>query len=545
MTYNVTNQTPTLLSPSYIDVLTNTGDPVSLLTKNISQKLFTNAQTTITYNNIKLTTTEITNLLLKCVGVKIDPVSEQLARELLSKTVLNYNQQTQIPVRLLYAQIAATANKLPLPSNTIMYTINNDVINSSKAYLANTVTNDFVFASFAYTLKPQVMAFAFKNEHAFVDFKTYFDKTFIQALTNKLSIETLTKVNDFKQLQLHDLTIDLCLRNNDNDEQESYSFARLLMNALYTYCNITDDCFAMPFDLGENFNPKALILVNIDRHAHSNSFNIKKQWEEIADATIHPLRMISNNHLSQLNSLKRTKNILNRKIETQKEQLEVAKATYVPFATKRPTSKMLLNEILMLIDHMKDVSQSNNVYKLQKRTFNKPNRRHPDDYNLAGKIISTKYKPDLHIYLDTSGSISQENYAAGIKMCIAIAKKLDIDLYFNSFSSYLSQGVKLPIKGHSTQSIYAYFELIPKVTGGTDFSNVWRYINKSPKRQKELSLMITDFGDYAPNYNFVTPQNLYYLPIDQSDYQDILHMATNFLESMIDCGHNIRSKILL
>lgn len=93
--------------------------------------------------------------------------------------------------------------------------------------------------------------------------------------------------------------------------------------------------------------------------------------------------------------------------------------------------------------------------------------------------------------------------------------------------------------------IYNLFKHLPKADGGTDFENVWNYINKSKKRKQELSLIITDFGYYAPNQDFKHPQNLYYLPIDNDDYANIRQMATEFIDSVKASGLNIRNHCLL
>ena len=91
MSYKIINQTPIALTSDYNANanLKHIGDPIKELSQNISDKLFTNANTKIIYNKIQLTTNEITNLLVNCTGEKIDPYSEHLAHELLSQTVLD------------------------------------------------------------------------------------------------------------------------------------------------------------------------------------------------------------------------------------------------------------------------------------------------------------------------------------------------------------------------------------------------------------------------------------------------------------------------
>ena len=194
---------------------------------------------------------------------------------------------------------------------------------------------------------------------------------------------------------------------------------------------------------------------------------------------------------------------------------------------------------------MKTARMTQNVYKQSKPSFAKPNRRDPDNYNLQGKIISTKYHPDIHIYLDTSGSISEENYEASIKLCIQLAKKLNVNLYFNTFSHVKSQTTLLKCAGKSVSQIYSEFQKTPKVTGGTDFEQIWHFINKSKKREAELSIMITDFEWCARSAYIKHPENLYYIPCANMSWKMICDYAEYFAKS---CEHNdsrIRAHILM
>ena len=200
--------------------------------------------------------------------------------------------------------------------------------------------------------------------------------------------------------------------------------------------------------------------------------------------------------------------------------------------------------IKRVIDNMANVAKSENTFKSSKMTFARPNRRDPDDFNKQGKMISTKYKPDIHLYIDTSGSISERNYQDAVKACIAMAKKLNVNLYFNSFSHCISQCTHLHTKDKSKSKIYKEFQKVPKVTGGTDFEQVWNYINRSPKRRRELSIMMTDFGYSAPNHYVRHPKNLVYIPCSHMNWDSIVDDAKYFLNSMQHIDPACRKKIL-
>lgn len=542
--YVISNQTPVQLDPNYgkfID-LKQQGNPPEILQKALVDPLFTSKTTVIhtVKQNRDLTPKDITSLFIDTLSDRIHTTSEKLAKTLLSQTALNY-QANNLLFKELFSVISANKAKLPMPGPTAMYRINIDVIPSCKNYLAGNCDFDTVFASFAFTFRPNVLAVAFRNENDFNSFKSLVAK---YATRPNLPSDTVSKLNDFAMEKLDDLTDNLILRGSDTEDQGAYAFSRVLMKLLLS----DPDAHLMPFDIGELFNPTKLILVNLDKHAHATTTEIKQTWQEIKKASSLKFNILSPKHLRHLPRSSKSNNAVRQhlaQLNNQKAQASVNKIK--PLSAKRPSNKLLTLEILHLINHLGKVNQSSNTYKLTTRTFNKPNRRHPDDYNLAGRATRIGYKPDLHIYLDTSGSISEDNYEQGIKACIMLAKKLNIDIYFNSFSHYLSPCYKLPLKGRSLKQIYAIFQMIPKVDGGTEYANIWHYINHNKTRQKELSLCITDFGYCPPTEHFNHPNNLYYVPIDASpqEFRYIHDYANEFLYAMQASGHNIRNQILL
>ena len=125
-----------------------------------------------------------------------------------------------------------------------------------------------------------------------------------------------------------------------------------------------------------------------------------------------------------------------------------------------------------------------------------------------------------------------------------MAKKLNVNFYFNSFSHCLSAPTHLTVKDRSVNAIYKSFEKVPKVTGGTDYRQIWEYIEASPKRKKELSIIITDFEYSAPSDYVKHPRNLYYVPISNTDWNYILSDAENFCATMTHIEPNIRLRLL-
>ncbi|MEL0525941.1 hypothetical protein, partial [Neisseria gonorrhoeae] len=165
-----------------------------------------------------------------------------------------------------------------------------------------------------------------------------------------------------------------------------------------------------------------------------------------------PIKMVSHHKLSKLTALHRS---LSRAAAgpAVSGQGGYGRSGQVVFRKKPPTSIDLLTSLKRVLRRMGQVSSSQNIYKRQVRSFTRASRRDPTGLNSPGLSTRVAYLPDLHIYLDTSGSISEENYQDAIMMLIRLAKKMNVNLYFNSFSDILSQPALLKTRGKSTTAI--------------------------------------------------------------------------------------------
>ena len=125
-----------------------------------------------------------------------------------------------------------------------------------------------------------------------------------------------------------------------------------------------------------------------------------------------------------------------------------------------------------------------------------------------------------------------------------MARKMNVNLYFNSFSDCLSQCSHLRTKDRSLKEVYAAFQKIPKVDGGTNYEQIWHYINASAKRRRELSIIMTDFEWTAPNRYVKHPKNLFYIPVSHVDWDGITYWAEHFVKSMAHIDPNCRARLL-
>lgn len=548
----VTNQKPIVLSPIYKDSIANTFDPIASLKATIATPLFNPlvAGTKVSIkgnNNSTINADDITQHVLNCCGDAVNATSEAFVKELFHETLVSFNKNTAIGINEAFVVQSGTAAKLPEPSDKVVYTPAQDVIPVARQFLGGQCDYDMFFASLAYYARPDTLGFYFANDVAFDGFKAWLANQ-MTMLGNVLPPETNKLMNDFQSLSLANLTESLQLRNNDNENNDPYSFARTLISQLMLYNTVVSSAEfgILPFVISELMCPKTIVFVNVERHSKATAREVAEEWKLINNSIQNKPKMIAQNKLNKLTATARNlQKIASAAVTAANNNgAGVGKAANFRFSKTRPTTMDMMKLVKRIIDKMSYVNKSMNVYKQVKASFARPNRRDPDDFNKQGKMVSTKYKPDIHLYIDTSGSISERDYEDAVKACIAMAKQMNINLYFNSFSHYLSQTTRLHLENKSKAAIYKEFQKVPKVNGGTDYENIWHFINKSKKRSREISIVITDFEYYAPNRFIKHPKNLYYIPCSTMNYDNIKHWAEQFAKTMVHNDPNIRKHLL-
>jgi len=419
---------------------------------------------------------------------------------------------------------ARVKQKMPAPKPNLLYTAAQDVLPAAKQLLATPTvdTEEQFFASLAFTFSPNTLGFWFHTQKAYEAFRVWFDQQVVQ-LAPALPQNTALMLRKFQKLDLVGLTESLILRKDDTDELQDFSFPRVLVWLLMQYVHIQQntqtnpDVGILPFVLTELFLPKNIVFVNVETHARASARKIIDEWDIINQALADPVKVFSTNKINKLTSFQRITHQLQQRIPG-KSDSSYRKSAKIKFRQFAPKTVDILPELLRVIRKMKEVNRSHNVFHKIKTTFIKANRRDPQDFNKPGKSVSTHYLPDLHVYVDTSGSITEKNYQDAIMMLLSLAKKLNINLYFSSFSNILSEEVLLHTTNKSVSAAWVEFQRIPKVFGGTDYKQIWEYINRSPARKQRLSLIITDFEWYAPNVRVEHPKNLFYAPCSHMDW---------------------------
>ena len=549
---NVVNQTPQVLSPHYDTAAAGDFDPAEALRQTIVQPIFTptvaGRNVTITAGKQTIDEDTVESILAGCLGDTFDAASEAAAKELLSKTCVHYDASWDMPVTELFAEQAGIKEGLPEPKYPNIYGPSTDIIPASKYFLAKTKSFDYWFASLAFSVRPDTFGVAFLNEIAYDNFLDWV-KTEISTVSAALPAETTQMFSSFtSSTSLKGLTESLWLRKSAAEGNEEYSFARMLMHLIMRYTkNVApDEAFLCPFSLNRLLIPESVVFINIEQHGQAHSKEIQEEWDMINDAIKADLRVLRPGQVQSLTATPRAiaKAKMAAAMAANANNLPAQKALNAKFKKTQPTTTDIVKIVAKVLSKMAFVNHSQNVFKSSKMSFARPNRRDPDDFNKQGRVVSTRYLPDIHLYVDTSGSITERQYQDAVKACIALARKLDINLYFNSFSHVMTTSTMLPTKGRSVKQIWATLQKVPKVSGGTDYEQIWRYIEASKKRKRELSLIITDFEYFPPTRHVDHPKNVYYLPISCSDWDWIVRHASEFSNNMRHIEPNIRAHIL-
>lgn len=546
MALTLTGQKPAIINPVHVLPINGDYDPVPAIETSIIEPLFTplgqGGTVSVTdHNNTALDTQDVLNLLLRAVGPTVDPHAEGEVKSILQQGLVNYDQTNPLLVNELFAVQAGHAHRLPNPGPRTIYTATHDVIPSAKNLIGGHAKDDGAFfASLAYTYSPEALGFWFQSSDDFDDFKAWLTQQ-VSALSSVLPGATTNLLNKFTQTSLKGLVEGYVLRVNDDDANEEYSFARVITHMLMQYQMQNSTSWGtqplvgtLPFVVSELFLPRTILLVNVEAHARSTPKKVDTEWKLVNASVASPVKIISNKSLSKLTALPRAAAKASAMAATAQSnsRAQTGRSAKITFRKQAPTKVEIEKGLLRVLKRMKEVNRSQNVLKKIKTSFSKANRRDPMDFNRPGKVISTHYLPDLHIYIDTSGSISEANYQQAVMMLIRLAKKLNVDLYFNSFSHLMSQEVLLRTKNKSIAQIWEEFRRIPKVNGGTDYKQIWDYINTSEKRKRRLSLVVTDF-EWAPrSQREKHPVNLYYAPCSSMDWASITHSAEYFAKSM-------------
>ena len=559
--WNITNHKPSRLEPTVVPAFVNQNPQSDEIFEMFRDDLFTQLNQPLRpgldpnyvfdghqEDKDSITETFVTELFLD-EGESDRSVK---LRDFLAQTLLHYQPNFETIDSSLMVQ-NATAENLPLPivqgARSIVYTVATDVIPTAKQYLAGQVSFDYWATSFGFTFRVPALLISMDTPDIYKEFQQYVQTTVVP-IQSQLPIETNVALQEFYKTNLDGLAEGFKIRANIQDNNHDYSFARILHTCIMQFVNQSGQTGIIPTSLKEIIHPTTIMFLNVEKHAHSNNRDINRTWDSAMKMSktklvgLNKIKKLSEEQ--QLDAMRQRSNARRSALMNNANKDELSrKKRAKPFGKNLKTSKQLTKEIARILSKMKKVRMSNNVIKTCKTTFNKPNRRDPDNYDKPGIIYSHQYVPDIHIYLDTSGSISEHNYKEACMAIIHLAQTLKTKLYLNSFSHVLSQPALVDIANCSKDVAWKRLQNIPKVSGGTNFDIVWNYIHQSPQRKQELSIMITDF-EYTPSNSYTTPlpKNLFYVPCGGFQIDNLRRSATYFVNSTRRLDANLRNKII-
>lgn len=475
-------------------------------------------------------TQEINHTLL--VDMLLDLYGQDRYDTDLIKNVTDLFQQTALRLykynhvdHTLINQILVN-HKLPFPSAAMLYTAQLDVYPAVKQYIYNkqqpliqtnnpTQEVDEIIANFgALTLTLDVESktlVILGDDNMFKELST--------KLANELANFPADKVQNAS---------DLVSRLNANVDSIETMFGSIYTDPVLAFINgqITDYPI-VPSSLGQIINPTSISLVNLDSLVNEDP-DYLKEWANNLKKYHNRLTM-NQTTVQQFKSLPSTQQTISSKGAGGAGQKAQAKRK--TFIAKPINDIMNPKQIGKWLEKNMAKWESNrmskNTYTATRRSFATPNRRHQDNFNMPGTVKQTKYRPVIHLYLDTSGSISEPQYRGFVLTLMKMSKSLGASFVFTSFSHYLAPTVEFTnIKTKSVPKLYKEFVNVPKAHGGTDFANVYkliakrRMLNRRYNNADEINVIVSDFEYYFPTTpeKITSVEQTLYIPIDASSY---------------------------
>lgn len=546
--------------------------------EDIAEKFFsplTGGQTKISIDKDNITPESLSDMFISCFTCQSGSSNEENLMNLIQKSFKNVQKNSYFVENILGVE-NLTKQGMPLPNliaPMVKYTAGDDIIPSAKELITDPSKEDLWFGSlFGYLDREnKQIIVTFKTSSEFENYKVFVNNFLtVNSFMNKISGNNNSLLSDFSKISLDNKLQETIILNDASGiidpqavQNEPLSFMRILMHTISDYKLLNkENVYISPINMSEIYFPKRITLINLEEYAHASPNEIKSIWKETFEnlKDSEKLKIVSNKKLAtseKISERKARKNIV-KPIGKQKNTIITAYKQR-KFQNKPVTSKDLIKMMIKVIDQNTSRYQSENVYRITKSSYMRPNRRNPNNINAMGKISSYKYRPDIHVYLDCSGSISESMYRDAVTNLMILAKKMNVNFYMTSFSHFITESNKIIVKDRSLKSIWKQFREIPKASGSTDFSLVWKKINeldawnRKNKKSYQINFMITDFGYYPSKDLVLKPtdpcvKNLYYVPIskDAIYWDSIVEWAEGFSSRMAKAGDvEIKNRILM
>ena len=493
---------------------------------------------------------------------KIDcpETTHQTTKNLISTYINNYSPISWLKADNFLIDRLYQKYKLPEASDEIIYTIPCDIVEPVSNYLNDKIQAEQCITSISAYLNITAPIVMFKNRRSFHEFQEYIDR---RIMMMPLKPETRRLLRQFTGLKADSGFKCVKLRSTQYARLAENTFARILMNLLEEYSadSMTiakDECVMVGASLRSRIVPLAIVFAVAENITIEDSETLNSDITEIkgfldwldepkgdapisinnnAEAEDQPFDMLETNE-SEKQKEERIKSAINNITSNQPGSGRGDPTRRVDPNSVKALTKRLKKKIKQLIQSTS--ARTMNGQKTVIKTYMRESRRDPMNIDLKGQYYKTTYTKDLHLYIDVSGSINLSMIEFALNAAADIATELKLNLFVTPFDSelYEKQTIVIPGSVISKRSALKKLKRLPISGGGTEFDNVYKYIESSKKRKNEISIMITDYCD-SPS--LPSPKTLYYMGCKGTENYSI----ENFIRYMEHTSNqNIRSKII-
>lgn len=493
---------------------------------------------------------------------KIDcpETTHQTTKNLISTYINNYSPISWLKADNFLIDRLYQKYKLPEASDEIIYTIPCDIVEPVSNYLNDKIQAEQCITSISAYLNITAPIVMFKNRRSFHEFQEYIDR---RIMMMPLKPETRRLLRQFTGLKADSGFKCVKLRSTQYARLAENTFARILMNLLEEYSadSMTiarDECVMVGASLRSRIVPLAIVFAVAENITIEDSETLNSDITEIkgfldwldepkgdapisinnnAEAEDQPFDMLETNE-SEKQKEERIKSAINNITSNQPGSSRGDPTRRIDPNSVKALTKRLKKKIKQLIQSTS--ARTMNGQKTVIKTYMRESRRDPMNIDLKGQYYKTTYTKDLHLYIDVSGSINLSMIEFALNAAADIATELKLNLFVTPFDSklYEKQTIVIPGSVISKRSALKKLKRLPISGGGTEFDNIYKFIESSKKRKNEISIMITDYCNCP---RLPSPKTLYYMGCKGTSPQTI----ENFIRHMkTHSNQNIRSKII-
>lgn len=457
----------------------------------------------------------------------------------LNEILKNLHGDPSLPTALdeIGINIAQCAAQLPSPSADVLYTFEDLVQYSSISTINELATSWFYLSkprSLVLALTDDVIATAIAKELEDyrqldeMDMNTIHQlKTVMDALT-----QTPQAIMSFKFAETN-------LKIQDAEDPQPYSIDAILRRVITEYA-AKPNAALLPFSLRQVAAPTSVMFIRLDLLALENPIKLARVIPELTHQVNEAVIQLNVDQIKALGTFE-------EESDPGDADMSAYYGTYQRgsrILETTPSPAQIAADVAKIHRRLPAHDSSKEQRRVTYRTFARSNRREPDNADRRGKSVKKRKRADIHLYIDSSGSISADQAHSSILTAAQLANSLKVSLFITFFSDALSPTYRIETRGKTPAKLVAEIDQLVRPSGGTHFHNVYNYINKDAIRSAQFSIMLTDFGCALPGGRIEHPARLYYAPIS-GDYRGIYnHYMEKFEPSIKDSFPEIRSHLL-